>query len=109
MAKLLSEECMVMLVKADSFIENVVLGLVSGEVTIGNLNMISENEAKFVELVEILNIGKTHTKDFLSKVIKIRQREIKAFRDQAQLVTTFTSLCSQLPGKFVIIFFLNYV
>lgn len=94
--KLLSSDCVERLVRAVSVIQSCVTSLLSGEITVGNLNQIQINEICFPELAELVKLDKLHTAVFITKAIQVRNKEMEAFHKQSQYMTTLTNLCQHL-------------
>ncbi|XP_053390338.1 E3 ubiquitin-protein ligase rnf213-alpha-like, partial [Mercenaria mercenaria] len=96
--EMLTEECLQHLIQAVSVIDSRTTALLTGSMTIGDFNQITEKDGKFPELAELLQIKKEHTAAFITKAIGIRQKELGTFQVQAKEMATLASVCTQLAN-----------
>ncbi|XP_053391032.1 E3 ubiquitin-protein ligase rnf213-alpha-like, partial [Mercenaria mercenaria] len=96
--EMLTEECLQHLIQAVSVIDSRTTALLTGSMTIGDFNQITEKDGKFPELAELLQIKKEHTAAFITKAIEIRQKELGTFQVQAKEMATLASVCTQLAN-----------
>ena len=96
---LLTDECSEILVKAISVVERVCVFLNTGEIKITQLENLQKNEEKLVEVVDLITNADI-SGPILSKLVKLRSKEVEEVKNKAELVTTLTRVCSVLPrGK----------
>ena len=95
--ELLSEDCTEKLVIAVSMVERRCQMLDSGNITVADLHELQKNEEKLVTLVNLIQSG-GFTGDLVSKLVKLRCKEVADIKQKALLVTTLTSICHSLCG-----------
>ena len=102
-SKLLTGECAQSLSQSVRVIADRVSKLHNGSITIGDLNLLVSKEQAFSQLSELVSQQKEFTSTVVTRVIQLRQKEVKAFQSQAKEMATFATLCQHLPnGKIYI-------
>ena len=94
----LSEECQRNLHKAVTFTRSQADAIVEGNVSIGSLKMIKENENTFCDIVHEICEKEDKFSILVRKAIAIRLKEIDTFVQQAEQMRTFVDLCSHYPA-----------
>ena len=82
---------------AISVVESKCDELNSGLITVTKLRELQRFEDKFVPVVDLVKNAEFSGK-FVSKLIKLRCKEISEVEKKAGLLSTLTSICHYLPG-----------
>ena len=99
----LSDECEIQLTKAATLMHDLYRMLLSGKITVRDLEKIKRNEQRFLEITEIM-LSKENAefqKEIVTKTIHLRVMELQAFEKVKVNVGGFIDACQHLEGKTV--------
>lgn len=93
----MSSACTDNLVMAISVVEGRCAVLSNGGIPVSKLRELQKFEEKFVTVIDLMK-NTEFSGQLVSKLIKLRCKEVAAVEYKASLVTTLTSICHYLPG-----------